>query len=103
LLDEDLAALYGVATWGLVQAVHRNRPRFPDDFMFQLSEEEFARLRSQVGSSNPGCGGQRYRPYAFTRTGCRDAIERATERACGADEHRNDAGLCLVPAAARFP
>jgi len=69
LLDEDLAALYGVATRVLVQAVHRNRTRFPDDFMFQLSDEEFARLRSQVGISNPRRGGRRYRPYAFTEQG----------------------------------
>lgn len=69
LLDEDLAALYGVATRVLVQAVHRNRTRFPDDFMFQLSDEEFARLRSQVGISNRGRGGRRYRPYAFTEQG----------------------------------
>ena len=69
LLDADLAALYGVATRVLVQAVHRNRPRFPDDFMFQLSEEEFGRLRSHVGISNPGRGGRRYRTYAFTEQG----------------------------------
>ena len=69
LLDADLAALYGVATRVLVQAVHRNRQRFPEDFMFQLSEEELARLRSQVGISNPGRGGRRYRPYAFTEQG----------------------------------
>ena len=69
LLDADLAALYGVATRVLVQAVHRNRSRFPDDFMFQLSDEEFARLRSQVGISTSGRGGRRYRPYAFTEQG----------------------------------
>ena len=69
LLDADLAALYGVATRVLVQAVHRNHSRFPDDFMFQLSDEEFARLRSQVGISTPGRGGRRYRPNAFTEQG----------------------------------
>jgi hypothetical protein len=68
LLDADLAALYGVATRVLVQAVHRNRTRFPDDFMFQLSDEEFARLRSQGEISNPGRGG-RYR--RSIRTDCR--------------------------------
>jgi len=62
LLDADLAALYGATTRVLVQAVHRNRTRFPDDLMFQLSDEEFARLRSQVGISTPGRGGRRYRP-----------------------------------------
>lgn len=69
ILDADLAVLYSVATRVLVQAVHRNRPRFPDDFMFQLSEDEFRHLRSQPGISNPGRGGRRYRPYAFTEQG----------------------------------
>lgn len=67
LLDMDLAALYGVPTKALVQAVKRNRDRFPDDFMFQLSVEEFAGLRSQFVTSNRG--GRRYLPYAFTEQG----------------------------------
>jgi len=59
LLDADLAALYGVETRSLVQAVKRNIQRFPSDFMFQLNEEEFAVLRSQIVISK-GKGGRRY-------------------------------------------
>ena len=52
LLDTDLAALYGVEARALNQAVTRNRKRFPDDFMFQLSEEEYEAIRSQFVISN---------------------------------------------------
>jgi len=69
LLDADLATLYGVDTKVLVQAVKRNLERFPDDFMFQLSKEEFENLRSQIVTSNAGHGGRRYAPYAFTEQG----------------------------------
>ncbi len=77
MLDADLATLYGVETRVLVQAIKRNAVRFPADFMFQLSAEEFANLRSQfvISSSgtntgaNPGYGGRRYAPYAFTEQG----------------------------------
>ena len=68
ILDADLADLYGVATRVLVQAVKRNLERFPADFMFQLTKEEFAVLRSQTGTSR-GWGGRRYPPYAFTEQG----------------------------------
>ncbi len=51
LLDSDLAALYGVATKAFNQAVRRNVARFPDDFMFQLSKEEFANWKSQIVTS----------------------------------------------------
>jgi hypothetical protein len=68
LLDADLATLYGVETRTLVQAVGRNRDRFPDDFMFRLSAEEFAALRSQSVISK-GRGGRQYAPYAFTEQG----------------------------------
>lgn len=69
LLDADLAALYGVATKVLLQAVKRNLERFPDDFMFQLSAAGFATLRSQLVTSKVGSGGRRYAPYAFTEQG----------------------------------
>lgn len=52
MLDEDLAALYGVETKVLLQAVKRNIERFPEDFMFQLTEEEAASLRSQTVTLN---------------------------------------------------
>ncbi len=69
MLDSDLAALYGVATRVLVQAVQRNLERFPEDFMFRLTREEFEALRSQIVISNPGRGGRRALPYAFTEQG----------------------------------
>ena len=73
MLDADLAQLYGVETKVLVQAVKRKLMRFPADFMFQLSAEEFAALRSQTVTSNtgqnPGRGGRRSAPYAFTEQG----------------------------------
>jgi hypothetical protein len=69
MLDADLAELYGVATKVLVQAVKRNLARFPADFMFQLSAEEFANLRSQSVTSSAGHGGRRTAPYAFTEQG----------------------------------
>ncbi len=69
MLDADLAELYGVQTKVLVQAVKRNLARFPQDFMFQLSVEEFAALRSQTVTSNTGRGGRRTAPYAFTEQG----------------------------------
>jgi len=69
ILDKDLAYLYGVETRTLVQAVKRNIGRFPTDFMFQLSTEEFSSLRSQIVISKMGRGGRRYPPYAFTEHG----------------------------------
>jgi hypothetical protein len=69
LLDEDLAALYGVETRSLLQAVKRNLDRFPPDFMFELSAAEWAALRSQSVTSKAGRGGRRYAPYAFTEQG----------------------------------
>jgi len=68
LLDAALAELYGVDTRTLVQTVKRNIERFPADFTFQLSEEEFTLLRSQSVISNAR-GGRRYAPYAFTEQG----------------------------------
>ncbi len=68
ILDADLAALYGVQTKALVQAVKRNQDRFPADFMFQLNSREVGSLRSQIVTSN-GRGGRRYLPYVFTEQG----------------------------------
>jgi len=69
LLDVHLSALYGVTTKRLNEQVRRNRARFPEDFMFQLTAEEAASLRSQFATSNKGRGGRRYAPYAFTEQG----------------------------------
>ncbi len=71
MLDRDLAAMYGVTTGNLNKAVKRNLGRFPDDFMFQLTPEEFERVRSLVFQNgiSKGRGGTRYMPYAFTEQG----------------------------------
>jgi len=69
MLDFHLAALYGVETRVLTQAVKRNLGRFPDDFMFQPTNQEFINLRSQFVMSSSGHGGRRTAPYAFTEQG----------------------------------
>ncbi len=69
MLDVDLAVLYGVETRSLVQALKRNKDRFPPDFMFLLTNEEWKALRSQFVISKTGRGGRRYPPYAFTEHG----------------------------------
>jgi hypothetical protein len=69
MLDADFAALYDVPTKVFNQAIQRNLDRFPEDFMFQLTEEEFAGLRSQFVTSKKGRGGRRYLPYVFTEQG----------------------------------
>jgi phage regulator Rha-like protein len=69
MLDSDLAELYGVETKALNRAVKRNRSRFPNDFIFQLTVKEVKSLRCQIGTSNVGRGGRRYLPYAFTEHG----------------------------------
>jgi len=68
MLSTDLAELYGVEPRALVQAVKRNIERFPDDFMFQLDDEEFKILKSQIVISSWG-GMRRANPYAFTEQG----------------------------------
>lgn len=69
MLDVHLAELYGVKTKALIQAVKRNIQRFPAEFMFQLSSEEYERLRSHFVTSKRGRGGRRYLPYVFTEHG----------------------------------
>lgn len=69
LLDADLAALYGVATKVLNQAVKRNRDRFPGDFMFQLTVEERDAMWSQNVTTSPRRRRLSHRPYAFTEQG----------------------------------
>ncbi|HEY5925497.1 MAG TPA: ORF6N domain-containing protein [Kofleriaceae bacterium] len=68
LLDEDLAELYEVPVKALNQATRRNPERFPSDFMFQLTKQEFANLKSLVVTSRSH-GGRRYLPFAFTEEG----------------------------------
>ena len=67
MLDTDLAVLYAVETKQLKRQVRRNIERFPDDFMFELTDDEFNILRSQIGTSS--WGGTRYLPMAFTEQG----------------------------------
>jgi len=69
MLDDTLAELYGVTTKRLNEQVRRNKTRFPEDFMFCLSKEEWDCLRSQFATSKTGRGGRRTRPYAFTEHG----------------------------------
>jgi hypothetical protein len=68
ILDRDLAELYGVLTKVLLQAVKRNKERFPSDFMFRLSKRDASNLRSQIVTSS-SWGGRRSVPYAFTEQG----------------------------------
>ena len=67
MLDNDLAELYQVETRRLNEQVKRNIDRFPEDFMFQLTQEEFENLKSQNATSS--WGGRRKLPYAFTEHG----------------------------------
>lgn len=69
MLDSGLAELYGVTTKRLNEQVRRNRARFPEDFMFRLTKEEAAGLRSQNATSKGGRGGRRYPPSGFTEHG----------------------------------
>ena len=86
MLDSDLAAIYGVETKALNRAVKRNRDRFPKDFMFQISSNEWKNLKYQIGTSSPGRESQvlryqfgtlkigrgrhrKYQPYAFSEHG----------------------------------
>src|SRR5262249_2849722 len=125
LLDSDLAALYGVATKALNQALKRNCDRFPNDFMFRLTSEEYRSLRFQIGPSKSHAAqraswsryvtssekhrGQRYRPYAFTEQGIAmlssvlnsDWIGERTRLACWRWRPRHR-GLFLRPTASVF-
>jgi len=69
IVDADLAALYGVPTKRFNEAIKRNLAKFPTDFMFVLTHEEFVALRSQSAASNSKRGGRRYAPLVFTEHG----------------------------------
>jgi hypothetical protein len=69
MLDSDLARLYRVTTTRLNEQVRRNRERFPSDFAFQLTRQEFTNLMSQIATSSSGYGGRRKLPWAFTEHG----------------------------------
>jgi hypothetical protein len=91
MLSTDLAKLYGVAPRVLVQAVKRNRERFPQDFMFQLTRPEFANLKSQIVISSWG-GARRATPYAFTEQGVA-MLSSVLQPARRPGEHRHHARL----------
>ena len=72
MLDSDVASLYNYTTKNINKAVKRNIERFPEEFCFQLTEEELKNLRFQIGTSslkNKNYGGRRYLPYVFTEQG----------------------------------
>ena len=73
ILDSDLADLYGVETRRLNEQVRRNQDKFPEDFMFRLSKEEFDILKSQIATSSSNWGGRRTLPLAFTEHGALQA------------------------------
>ena len=69
ILDTDLAKIYGIPTFRLNEAVKRNRDRFPNDFLFQVTKDEHEALTSQNAMSKKGRGGRRTLPFAFTEHG----------------------------------
>jgi hypothetical protein len=69
ILDTNLAKIYGIPTFRLNEAVKRNRDRFPDDFLFQITKDEHDALISQIAMSNKGRGGRRTLPFVFTEHG----------------------------------
>ena len=69
MLDFNIAELYSIPTKRLKEQVRRNRKRFPEDFMFELTADEFSQLRSQFATSKTRRGGTRYKPFAFTEQG----------------------------------
>jgi hypothetical protein len=73
ILDSDLAELYGVETRRLNEQVPRNINKFPEDFMFQLTKEEFKNLKSQIATSSSNWGGRRKLPLVFTEHGALQA------------------------------
>jgi hypothetical protein len=72
ILDYELAKLYGIETKRLKESVRRNIRRFPEDFMFELTQEEWINLRTQFATSS--WGGKRFPPFAFTEQGGRKRI-----------------------------
>ena len=91
MLSFDIAALYGIEPKALVQAVKRNIDRFPEDFMFQLTAEEFQNLKSQIVTSSWG-GIRRARPYAFTEQGV--AMFSSVLHSSRAVQRRDHARVC---------
>ena len=92
IFDEDLAELYGIETKKLIQAVKRNLDRFPVDFMFQLTNQEFKDLKFQTGTSSQW-GGRRTPPYAFSEQGVA-MLSSVQQSARGPGQYRDYAHTC---------
>ena len=97
ILDEDLAGLYEVDTKNLTKSIKRNADRFPNDFMFQISQVEFDNLRFQIGTSR-SWGGQPVPSLRLHRAGRGHAFERPAKPARRAGEHRDHASVCEAAA-----
>ena len=103
MLDADLALLYQVTTKALNQAMRRNRDRFPDDFMFQLTTKELEELnRSQIVTASQKHRDPRFRPYAFTEQGVAMLSSVVSQQAGSTRQHRDHARLCKVAPNARL-
>ena len=100
MLDFDLARLYGVPTKALNQAVRRNGDRFPDDFAYQLTQQEFTDLISQIAISKIGRGGRRKLPWAFAEHGVAmlSSALRKTPHRISCPEERVGNGIDLLDA-----
>ena len=92
MLDRDLAEMYGVETRVLNQAVKRNLERFPEDFMFRLTDDEMQNWKSQIVMSNSVRMGIRRNPYAFTELGV--AMQRAQFEGGHSDKYGHHEGVC---------
>lgn len=93
MLDSDLAELYGVTTGNFNKAVKRNIERFPDDFMFQLNDEEYSNLKFQIGIAS-SYGGRRTNPYVFTEQGVAMLSSVFEKRSCNTSKHQHNESLC---------
>jgi hypothetical protein len=85
ILDTDLANIYGIPTYRLNEAVKRNREGFPEDFMYQLNQEEQAALTSQIAMSKRGRGGRR--PLRFHRAWCSHGCKHLEQLSRSSDEY----------------
>ena len=94
MLSFDIAALYGIEPKALVQAVKRNSDRFPEDFMFQLSAEEFQNLKSQIVTSSWGGWNQARSTLCLYGTRGRDALKRSPQHPGGPGQRRDHARVC---------
>ena len=96
ILDSDLAMLYQVETGAMNRAVKRNKKRFPEDFCFQLTEEEFLRCQNGISKDKGTDGARRQTIYAICLYGARyiNAFRYTSERCGNKRQHRNNESLC---------